>query len=146
VSGPGYYRYRHRPTSQSELRRRWLFGVISEVHLASRGTYGYRRIHAEMTMAMDICVSSRLVSVLMTRAEIHGLPGPTRIKRLRGVVTAGDLVNRKFHRLHPNEFRNRLAKQQPTGIAPRRIPLSNLQGAINCSAFYAARLTLSQGI
>jgi len=102
VSGPGYYRYRHRPTSQTELRRRWLTGVIGEVHLASRGTYG--GIHAEMTMAMNIPVSSRLVSVLMTRAEIYGLPGPTRFKRLRGVVTAGDLVNRKFHRLHPNEL------------------------------------------
>jgi len=27
-----------------------------------------------------------------------------RVKRLRGVVTADDLVNRKFHRLHPNEL------------------------------------------
>jgi transposase InsO family protein len=27
-----------------------------------------------------------------------------RIKRLRGVVTADDLVNRKFHRLRPNEL------------------------------------------
>jgi hypothetical protein len=26
VSGPGYYRYRHRPTSQTDLRRRWLSG------------------------------------------------------------------------------------------------------------------------
>jgi hypothetical protein len=27
-----------------------------------------------------------------------------RVKRLRGVVTADDLVNRKFHRLDPNEL------------------------------------------
>ena len=27
-----------------------------------------------------------------------------RIKRLRGIVTADDLVNRKFHRLDPNEL------------------------------------------
>ena len=47
---------------------------------------------------------SRLISVLMTQAGIYGLPGPARIKRLRGVVTADDLVNRKFHRLHPNEL------------------------------------------
>jgi hypothetical protein len=26
------------------------------------------------------------------------------VKRLRGVVTADDLVNRKFHRLGPNEL------------------------------------------
>lgn len=40
----------------------------------------------------------------MTQAGIYGLPGPTWIKRLRGVVTADDLVNRKFHRLHPDEL------------------------------------------
>lgn len=78
--------------------------MIREIHVASRGTYGYRRIHAELTMAMGVSCSSRLISVLMTRAGIYGLPGPTRIKRLRGVVTAGDLVNRKFHRLQPNEL------------------------------------------
>lgn len=35
---------------------------------------------------------------------IYGLPGPARVKRLRCVVTADDLVNRKFHRLRPNEL------------------------------------------
>lgn len=40
----------------------------------------------------------------MTLAGIYGLPGPIRVKRLRGVVTADDLVNRKFRRLAPNEL------------------------------------------
>lgn len=104
VSRQGYYRYRKRPTSATELRRRWLTGLIREIHIASRGTYGYRRIHAEFTIGMNIPCSSRLVSVLMTRAEIGGLPGPVRIKRLKGVATADDLVNRKFHRLALNEL------------------------------------------
>ncbi len=55
-------------------------------------------------MAMNVQVSSRLISVLMTQAGIHGLPGAARIKRLRGVVISEDLVNRKFHRLAPNEL------------------------------------------
>ena len=104
VSRQGYYRYRKRPTSATELRRRWLTGLIREIHIASRGTYGYRRIHAELTIGMNIPCSSRLVSVLMTRAGIGGLPGPVRIKRLKGVATADDLVNRKFHRLALNEL------------------------------------------
>ncbi|MGW5853966.1 MULTISPECIES: IS3 family transposase [Micrococcus] len=104
VSRQGYYRYRKRPTSATELRRRWLTGLIREIHIASRGTYGYRRIHAELTMGMKIPCSSRLVWVLMTRAGIGGLPGPARIKRLKGVATADDLVNRKFHRLELNEL------------------------------------------
>ena len=104
VSSPGYYRYKNRPTSATQLRREWLTGLIREVHVASRGTYGYRRIHAELTMAMNVQVSSRLISVLMTQAGIYGLPGPARVKRLRGVVTSEDLVNCKFHRLAPNEL------------------------------------------
>ena len=40
----------------------------------------------------------------MTQAGIYGLPGTARVKRLRGVVTSEDLVNRKCHRLAPNEL------------------------------------------
>ena len=100
----GYYRYLKRPTSSTQLRRLWLTGLIREIHIASRGTYGYRRIHAELTIGMDIQCASRLVSVLMTKAGIVGLPGPTRVKRLKGAATADDLVNWKFHRLNVNEL------------------------------------------
>ena len=72
VSRQGYYRYRKRPTSATQLRRQWLTGLIREIHTASRGTYG--------------------------------LPGPTRVKRLKGVATADNLVHRKFHRLTPDEL------------------------------------------
>lgn len=53
---------------------------------------------------MDIPVSSRLISVLMAKGAMYGLPGPTRVKQLKGVATADDLVHRKFHRLTPNEL------------------------------------------
>ena len=102
VSSPGYYRYRARPLSRTQMRRQWLTGLIREVHEASRGTYGSRRIHAELTMGMGVVVSERLVAVLMSLSGIRGLPGPAKVKKLRGVVTADDLVNRKFHRLSPN--------------------------------------------
>jgi putative transposase len=104
VSSPGYYRYRRRPLSPTKMRRLWLTGLIHEVHTASRGTYGSRRVHAELTMGMDVSVSLRLVTVLMSNAGVAGLPGPAKIKRLRGIVTAGDLVNRKFHRLRRDEL------------------------------------------
>jgi putative transposase len=104
VSSPGYYKYLNRPLSPTEMRRQWLTGLIREVHTASRGTYGYRRVHAELTLGMGITVSDHLVFLLMQKTGVYGLPGPARVKRLRGVVTAGDLVNRKFHRIHPNEL------------------------------------------
>jgi len=37
---------------------------------------------------MGVNVCERTVSVLMTQAGLYGLPGPTRVKRLCGVVTA----------------------------------------------------------
>lgn len=103
ITRQNYYKHKRAPTTPTQLRRQWLTGLIREVHVASRGTYGYRRIHAELTLGMGITVCPRTVSVLMSRAGIYGLPGP-RLKRLRGVVTADDLVNRKFHRLRPNEL------------------------------------------
>lgn len=61
-------------------------------------------MHAELTLSKGVTVCPRTVSVLMILAGIYGLPGPVRVKRLRGVATADDLVNRKFHRLGPNEL------------------------------------------
>jgi putative transposase len=86
------------------MRRQWLTGLIREVHVASRGTYGSRRIHAELTLGMEVAVSERLGAILMHNAGVRGLPGPAKVKRLHGVVTADDLVNRKFHRIAPNEL------------------------------------------
>jgi putative transposase len=104
VSSPGYYKYRARPISRTQMRRQWLTGLIREVHLASRGTYGSRRVRAELTMGMNVTVSTRLVAILMSEAGIYGLPGPARARRLRGVVTADDLVNRRFARERANEL------------------------------------------
>ena len=104
VARQNYYKQKRTPTTPTQLRRQWLTGLIREVHVASRGTCGYRRVHAELTMGMGITVCERTVWLLMSQAGIYGLPGPTRVKRLRGVVTADDLVNRKFHRVRSNEL------------------------------------------
>ena len=108
VSSPGYYKYKKRPMSPTQMRRQWLTGLIREVHAASRQTYGSRRVHAELTLGMGVRVSERLVAVLMSQARIAGLrkagKGPAKVRRLHAVATADDLVHRKFHRLSPNEL------------------------------------------
>lgn len=38
VSSPGYYKYKKRPLSPTQMRRQWLTGLIPEVHTASRQT------------------------------------------------------------------------------------------------------------
>lgn len=90
--------------SPTRMRRQWLTGLIREVHTASRGTYGSRRIQTELARGMDVRVSEHLVAGLISLAGIAGLPGPAKVKRLRGVATSDDLVHRKFHRLSPNEL------------------------------------------
>lgn len=72
VSSPGYYRYRNRPLSPTRMRRQWLTGLIREVHVASRGTYGSRRVHAEITLGMGVRVSEGLMAVLTSLAGIQG--------------------------------------------------------------------------
>lgn len=103
IARQNYYNAKRTLTTPTQLRLQWLTGLIREVHVASRGTYGYRRVHAELTLGMGITVCERTVCLLMNQAGIYGLPGPTRVKRLRSVATADDLVNRNFHRLRPNE-------------------------------------------
>lgn len=98
VSSQGYYAYRRRPMSPTKMRREWLTALIAEAHADSRGTYGARRVHAELTKARGIHVSLNLVTLLMHNAGIAGLPGPAKVRRIKGTPSADDLVERKFAR------------------------------------------------
>jgi len=53
------------------MRRLWLTGLINEVHVASRQTYGPRRVHAELTIGMKLQVSECLLVVRMSKAGIR---------------------------------------------------------------------------
>lgn len=104
VSQQGYYAYRRRPLSRTMMRREWLTALIREVHADSRGTYGSRRVHAELTRGRGVHVSANLVAILMHKAEIAGLPGPAKIRRIKGTPSAEDLVERKFDRSELDEL------------------------------------------
>jgi len=47
VSDSGYYAWRSRAPSARGIRHVWLTDQIRDVHTASRGTYGARRVHAD---------------------------------------------------------------------------------------------------
>jgi putative transposase len=98
VSESGYYRWKRRPASPRSLRHAFLTEVIGEIHLASRGVYGARRVHAELTLGRGIAVCHATVEMLMQRAGIKGLPGNRRRKPKPEVPTASDLVKREFAR------------------------------------------------
>jgi transposase InsO family protein len=104
ISSAGYYLAKTRPISPTMIRREWLTGLIREVHADSRGTYGSRRVHAELTKGRGVHVSLALVRILMHNAEIVGIPGPRKVKRIKGTPTSDDLVQRKFERSFLDEL------------------------------------------
>ena len=102
VSESGFYAQRHRPPSARAIRHAALTELIRQVHLDSRGTYGARRVHAELTLGHGLSVGRCAVELLMQRAGIVGLSGRPRYRRIPHLATAGDLVDRQFHREEPD--------------------------------------------
>ena len=98
VSQSGYYAWRCRPPSAREVRHAWLTEQIEAVHAASRGTYGIRRVHAELTLGLGLQVGRNQVELLMARAGLKGLPGTRRPRPRHETPTATDLVERMFTR------------------------------------------------
>ena len=80
ASTSGYYAWLRRRASSRDLEQAHLMDAIHDVHDASYGTYGHRRVHAELTMGRRLEVSHGRVERLMRST---GLPGMHR-RRLRG--------------------------------------------------------------
>ncbi|GAA0903041.1 MULTISPECIES: IS3 family transposase [Streptomyces violaceusniger group] len=98
VAESGYYAWRERAPSARTVRHAWLTEAILGIHAASRGTYGFRRVHAELALGSGIHVHHGAVPMLMRRAGLHGLPG-NRTRRPRPETpSVADPVNRNFTR------------------------------------------------
>lgn len=104
VSESGYYEFRSRGPSAREVRHALLTDLIREVHQASRGTYGYRRVHAELTLGRGLVIAHGTVELLMARAGLAGVTGRPRWKGTRPDLIAKDLVERQFSRDGPNQL------------------------------------------
>ncbi len=105
VSQSGFYAWRSRPPSARSIRHAWLTDIICQIHHQSRGTYGARRVHAELRLGHQITVGHNAVAMLMRRAGIAGLSGSRRPRRRpRPVDTPVDLVDRNFARSKPDQL------------------------------------------
>ena len=104
VSWAGFYAWRSRAPSARSVRHAWLTDVIREVHAASYGNYGARRVHAELVLGRGIRVGHNAVAMLMQRACIAGRSGARKRWGLSGAATADDLVDRMFVRERPNQL------------------------------------------
>jgi putative transposase len=99
VSASGYYAWRTRPPSQRQLRHEALGKLIDEVHADSRRTYGYRRVHAELTDGLGLQIGRDQVGLVMARSGLQGLKKRRKFSctvRDETARPAPDLVDRNF--------------------------------------------------
>jgi putative transposase len=104
VSESGFYAQHDRPPSIRAIRHAALTELIGRVHADSRGTYGSRRVHAELTLGHALSVGRCAVEALMRRAGIAGVSGRPRFRRIPNGATASDLVGRRFGRGEPDRL------------------------------------------
>lgn len=104
VTEAGFYAWRERPPSERAIRHAWLTDLITKAHVDSRGTYGARRVHAELTIGQGVVVGHNTVEMLMRRAGLQGLPNKRRFRTKVQVATATDLVERSFARSEPDQL------------------------------------------
>jgi putative transposase len=69
VSRSGYYSWLMRPESFRKRENRSLLSLIEQIHVRSRQTYGYPRVHAELRAQQINCGRNR-VARLMRRAGL----------------------------------------------------------------------------
>jgi putative transposase len=117
VSASGYYAWTERPPSTRAQEDAILLERIRAIHTRSRGTYGARRILADLRAQGVRCARKR-VARLMRQA---GLTGAQR-RRYRGTtrqkpdaVAAPDLVQRDFTASAPNALWVADVTYVPTG-------------------------------
>jgi putative transposase len=98
VSRSGYYEWRDRPASATTGWREHLKRLIAAIFTLSDGTYGYRRIHAQLVRQGDGCCPE-LVRMLMRELDLH----PCQRRPWRPTTTVPgdtasvpDLVGREF--------------------------------------------------
>jgi putative transposase len=104
VSESGYYSWRSRPPSPRTIRHQLLTELIRQIHTEVRGVYGYRRVHAELTLGHGLSVGAEAVWLLMRNAGLQGLSGRPKYRRIPNQPTAGDLVDRNFARSEPDRL------------------------------------------
>ena len=104
VSESGFYAWRKRPLSARAIRHAWLTDRIRQIHQASRGTYGARRVRAELMLGQGVHVGHQAVERLMQQAGIQGLSGRPKYRKTAPQIAATDRVGRQFTREQPDQL------------------------------------------
>jgi transposase InsO family protein len=102
VSTSGFYQWATRPQSATAARRQALIARIQHSFEESDGTYGYRRIHADLAAEQTEC-SPELVRQIMRQIGLVACqPRPFRITtEAETAASMPDLVKRDFTATRP---------------------------------------------
>jgi putative transposase len=106
VSASGYYAWTGRPASARATADAALMEQIRMIHTRSRGTYGERRVHAELA-ALGVHVGRKRVARLMRALGLAGVSrrkGTITTRRDRDARPAPDLVGRNFTAAGPDRL------------------------------------------
>lgn len=106
VSRSGYYEWRSRPASTRDEDDAHLIQVLRQIHAASRGTYGVRRVHAELVLGRGERAGHGRIERLM---RIDGLQGVHRRRFRHGPsgrlpAVFEDQVKRRFTADRPDKL------------------------------------------
>ena len=105
IASSGFFMWRRRAPSAREIRMAWLTDLVLAVHADSRGTYGWRRVHAELVFGHGIIVNRKTIRKIMRAQHLHGLPGMRKTFRSKANrASTADLVERRFDRPAPNQL------------------------------------------
>jgi putative transposase len=106
VSTSGFYEWRGRPKSKRALEDEVILEAIREAFVASRDTYGYRRMHPEIVETYGMAIGRDRTARIMRQNSIVGL---TRRKFRRTTIgdenarPAPDLLERDFSATRPDQ-------------------------------------------
>jgi putative transposase len=130
VAASGFFMWRRRPSSPHQIRLAWLADLIRAIHTHSRGTYGWRRVNAELVYGHGVIVNRKTVRKIMRTHGLHGLPGARKAyKRKADTATAADLVERCFDRPAPDQlWVTDITEHLAWGFALRRSPVVSSRG------------------
>ena len=105
VAASGFFMWRRRSPSPRQVRFAWLTDLVRAIHADSRGTYGWRRVNAELVYGRGLVVNRKTVRKIMRMLGVHGLPGGRKAFRSKAnTATAADLVQRRFDRPEPDQL------------------------------------------
>lgn len=91
VSTSGFYHWASRPQSATAARREVLAGRIRQFFTASDGTYGYRRIHADLTAENVECSPELVRQIMRQEGLVPCQPRPFRVTTQSDAQAAADM-------------------------------------------------------